>query len=40
MIFLDNENKMKNHILHTKGIVDCFSKQYIDHNIFKETLFK
>ena len=34
----NNENKMKNHILHTKGIVDCFSKQYIDHNIFKETL--
>ena len=33
-----NENKMKNHISHTKGIVDCFSKQYIDHNIFKETL--
>ena len=33
-----NENKMKNNISHTKGIVDCFSKQYIDHNIFKETL--
>ena len=35
---LMNENKMKNHISHTKGIVDCYSKQYIDHNIFKETL--
>ena len=34
----NNENKMKNNISHTKGIVDCFSKQYIDHNIFKETL--
>ena len=33
-----NENKMKNNISHTKGIVDCFSKQFIDHNIFKETL--
>ena len=33
-----NENKMKNNISHTKGIVDCYSKQYIDHNIFKETL--
>ena len=33
-----NENKMKNHISHTKGILDSFSKQYIDHNIFKETL--
>ena len=29
---------MKNNISHTKGIVDNFSKQYIDHNIFKETL--
>ena len=35
---LNNENKMKNNISHTKGIVDCYSKQYIDHNIFKETL--
>ena len=33
-----NENKMKNNISHTKGIVDCYSKQFIDHNIFKETL--
>ena len=34
----NNENKMKNNISHTKGILDSFSKQYIDHNIFKETL--
>ena len=28
---------MKNNISHAKGILDSFSKQYIDHNIFKET---
>ena len=33
-----NENKLKNNILHTKGILDSFSKQYIDHMLFKETL--
>ena len=33
-----NKHKMKNNILHTKGILDSFSKQYIDHNLFKETL--
>ena len=33
-----NENKMKNNITHTKGICDAYSKQYIDHNLFKETL--
>ena len=36
----DNKHKMKNNILHTKGISDSYSKQYIDHNLFKETLFK
>ena len=35
---IGNENKLKNNIIHTKGIVDCFSKQYIDHLLFKETL--
>ena len=25
-------------ILHTKGILHSFSKKYIDHNLFKETL--
>ena len=29
---------MKNNILHTKGILNSFSQQYIDHNLFKETL--
>ena len=33
-----NQNKMKNNVSHTKGISDSFSKQYIDHNIFKQTL--
>ena len=34
----DNENKMKNNILHTKGISNSYSQQYIDHNLFKQTL--
>ena len=33
-----NENKLKNNIIHTKGISDSYSKQYIDHSVFKETL--
>ena len=33
-----NENKLKNNIIHTKGISDSYSKQYIDHILFKETL--
>ena len=33
-----NENKMKNNISHTKGILDSYSKQFIDHNVFKQTL--
>ena len=28
---------MKNNILHTKGILNSYSQQYIDHNLFKET---
>ena len=35
----DNKHKMKNNVLHTKGISDSYSKKYIDHNLFKETLF-
>ena len=34
----DNKHKMKNNVLHTKGILNCYSQQYIDHNLFKETL--
>ena len=33
-----NENKLKYNIIHTKGISDSYSKQFINHNIFKETL--
>ena len=33
-----NNNKLKNNIIHTKGLVDSYSKQYIDHMLFKETL--
>ena len=34
----NNQHKMKNNISHTKGISDSYSKQYIDHNLFKEAL--
>ena len=34
----DNENKIKNNILHTKGISNYYTQQYIDHNLFKEKL--
>ena len=33
-----NENKLKNNIIHTKSISDSYSKKFINHNIFKETL--
>ena len=29
---------MKNNILHTKGIMNSYSQQYIDHSLFKQTL--
>ena len=29
---------MKNNILHTKGIMNSYSQQYIDHTLFKQTL--
>ena len=35
----DNENKIKSNILHTKGISNSYSQQYINHYLFKETLF-
>ena len=34
----NNKHKMKNNILHTKGIMNCYSQQFVDHNLFKETL--
>ena len=36
----NNKHKLKNNILHTKGIMNCYSQKYIDHNLFKETLSK
>ena len=34
----DNDNKIKNNILHAKGKLTSYSQQYIDHNLFKEIL--
>ena len=34
----NNNNKMKNNILHTKGISNHYTQQFIDHNLFKQTL--
>ena len=34
----NNNIKIKSNIIHTKGISDSYSKKYIDHNLFKETL--
>ena len=34
----NNKHKMKHNISHTKGIMNFYSQQYIDHNLFKETL--
>ena len=33
-----NEHKLKNNILQTKGISNSYSKQYIYHDLFKQTL--
>ena len=34
----DNDNKMKNNALHTKGISNSYSQQYIDHDLFQQAL--
>ena len=34
----NNESKMKNNILHTKGISNSYTQQFIDHDLFKQTL--
>ena len=34
----DNDFKLKNNILHTKGIMNSYSQQVIDHDLFKQTL--
>ena len=33
-----NEHKLKSNVLHKKGIQNSYLQQYIDHNLFKETL--
>ena len=35
---LNNKHKMKNNILHTKGIMNSYSQQYKYHDLFKQTL--
>ena len=34
----DNKNKLKNNIVHSKGIADSYKNKYIDHALFKKTL--
>ena len=34
----NNNDKMKNNVLHAKGILNSYTQQYIDHNLFKQTL--
>ena len=34
----DNENKLKNNIIHSKGIANSYKNKYIDHTLFEKTL--
>ena len=34
----NNKNKLKNNIVHTKGIAYSYKNKYIDHRLFKKTL--
>ena len=34
----NNKNKLKNNIVHSKGIVNSYKNKYIDHTLFKKTL--
>ena len=34
----DNKNKLKNNIIHSKGIANSYKNKYIDHAVFKKTL--
>ena len=34
----NNKHKMKNNVLHTKGISNSYSQKYINHNLFKQLL--
>ena len=36
----NNKNKLKNNIVHTKGTPDSYKNKYIDHALFKKTLFE
>ena len=34
----NNKNKLKNNIVHSKGISNSYKNKYIDHTLFKKTL--
>ena len=34
----NNKNKLKNNIIHSKGILNSYKNKYIDHTLFKKTL--
>ena len=34
----NNKNKLKNNIIHSKGIANSYKNKYIDHALFKKTL--
>ena len=34
----NNKNRLKNNIIHTKGIADSYKNKYIDDSLFKKTL--
>ena len=36
----NNNNKLENNIVHTKGIANSYKNKYIDHTLFKKTLLK
>ena len=36
----DNKIKLKNNIIHSKGISNSYKNKYIDHTLFKKTLIK
>ena len=34
----NNKNKLKNNIVHSKGIANSYKNKYVDHTLFKKTL--
>ena len=34
----NNKNKLKNNIVHSKGIANSYKNKYIEHTLFKKTL--